>query len=482
MQEYWFCEACKSMNRGDADRCYRCRAPKARATMATVHERRIEDVLMPGVDRLEPGEARAMLAQHPYSAAWPIGYVSAVLLVVAAVFQFVLALVLAAPLLSLIRPSFALGNGWYVAVAGLSLGFTVASLVAAVAHSVFLGLTDMNVPSLGGGQPRFEPLRAGLWWIEAAGWALRAYLTVWIPLFIGLMAMEVLGLFGILLAMALLYMSGRLFRDPLYSLRKPVRLLDDLIRRLSVRGDTGGLASTWSIAWIAARLIDTLGPVLLTCAWLIAVAAAFVQAVRSANGGGPLYDLGQIVTEVYALSVLLLVLEVIANAIALCLLARLTLSLSSSQRVRRDWVVESAGRPSGLYPAGLPAGTVASPTDPPAGPAPAPVAPITQPAMWEPPRQSIVQPPAPPIARPRWIRTQDGLVGEDASEAPLPAEAPPAPERVLRPSSNALPRYGVPQWPETPVPPQAPAPQAPAPQQAPPDGTLPAEADWPEGI
>jgi hypothetical protein len=92
------------------------------------------------------------------------------------------------------------------------------------------------------------------------------------------------------------------------------------------------------------------------------------------------------------------------------------------------------------------------------------------------------QPAAPPIARPHRIRTQDGLVGEDASEAPLLTEAPPAPERVLRPSSNALPRYGVPQWPATPAPPQAPAPQAPAPQQAPAEKTLPAEADWPEGI
>jgi hypothetical protein len=36
MQEFWFCARCKSMNRANSQQCYRCKALKTEATLATV--------------------------------------------------------------------------------------------------------------------------------------------------------------------------------------------------------------------------------------------------------------------------------------------------------------------------------------------------------------------------------------------------------------------------------------------------------------
>jgi hypothetical protein len=468
MQEFWFCEACKSMNRGDTDKCYRCRAPRARATMATVQERHLADVMLPGVDRLEQGAARATLTRHPYNVAWPLGYISAALMIPPVVFQFGFLLCEAAFLIALLVPDrLSLGANWWLTVQICLVGYGLSLAVMTVIHSAFLGLTNMNVPSLGGGQPRFGSPRASAWWIETALWASRAQLTIWVPLAIGLRTMAVLGPLGLLFACALMSISTWYLHNPFYSLRKPARLLEDLMRRLALRGSTdGGLVSMWSAAWSTARFIDVITPLVVLGGLIVMVIAAFVQMTRTASGSAPASELDFMtsVTTMSAVLFLMIMAEVVANVIALLLLARVTLSLSHSQRVRRTWVVASAGWSSGTVPTGHPA---ARPPSTPALPAVAP---------------------SPASDPPRWVRTQEELAGEYTS-APLPAEPPaepptdlpseplpPAesPKPVLRPSSGALPRYGLPPRPSAPTPP--------APPQAPVDTTAPVEADWPEGI
>jgi hypothetical protein len=503
MQEYWFCETCKSMNRGDADNCYRCRAPRARATMATIHERHLEGVMMPGFDKLEPGVARAMLAQHPYNPAWPYAYASVALLIPPIAFQVGLLLYEVAYLIALVAPDrYSMGATWSLVLAICLGGFGASLVLAGVVHSIFLGLTDMNVPSLGGGEPRFAPPRAFAWWIESGLWALRANLTVWGPLAIGLKSMEVVGLFGLAFALMLLTVTTRYFHNPLYSLGKPARLLEDLIARLALRGSSDrGLASMWSGAWSTARLIDVITPLVVVVGAIVMVVASFIQMTREAFGTAPASELNYLSSfyTLAALLVLLVVAEVVANIIALLLLARITLSLSDSQRARRQWVVQSAGRDGTL--AGHAVGVTAPATYPAAGSAarspwtpPPPEAPDSA-RQWkaQEPAQPILEPasavqepgpdteePAPVVQetaavppRPRWITVQAQVAGEVAGEdtaadatvewepfepprlpelaqtepppaerppaAPEPGESPPAPPEPLGPPQDQAP-------------------------------------------
>jgi len=532
MQEFWFCEACKSMNRGDADHCYRCRAPRARATMATIHERHLADVMMPGVDKLEQGTARAMLAGYPYNDVGPMGYIAAAVLIPPILFQLGFLLYEVANLVSLIAPDrYFLGAGWSLLLQVCLGGYGLFVVIAAVIHSVFLALTNTNVPSLGGGTPRFGTPRAAGWWIEAALWAWRANLTVWIPIYLGIRSMEVLGLFGLVFALALVWLAVRYLHNPMYSLQKPVRLLEDLTSRLALRGSSdGGLASMWSAAWGTARMVDVITPLLVVVGAIVMVLAAVIQMTRTTTGSPPASELSfaSSVTTLSAALILIVVVEVVANIIALALLARLTLSLAHSQKVRRSWVVTSAGWPSGVPPVGFPTAVVASAANPPAGPATRPPAipapptagptPPTAPPQ-PPPGPAVAQAPAPtehapesvpgaapgaPAAEPKaplWIRTQAEFAGDYSSAPePEPEREPAAPERepagperepagperepseptpaesprqVLRPSSSSLSRYGTPQPPETIAPPQAPVADVAA---------APSDPDWPEGM
>jgi hypothetical protein len=520
MQEFWFCEACKSMNRGDAANCYKCRAPRAQATMATVHERRLADITMPGVDELTPDHARALLARYPYSAAWPIGYASIALLAPPVLFQLGFLLCEVAYLIALVAPnSYSLGAGWSLLVAICAGGYGLSILVAAVVHSVFLALTDANVPSLGGGQPRFAPPRAAAWWIESALWAWRANATVWIPLYIGIVSMSVVGLFGIVFAMALIWLATKYLRNPMYSLRKPARLLEDMVGRLSLRGSNDtGLPGLWSAAWSTARMIDVISPVVVIGGGFIIVVAQIIQMMREASGSAPASELTFIgsLTTMSAVLVLLLMAEVAANTIALVLLARVTWSLSDSEKVRRKWVVQSAGWPSGPFPNGYPAAAFApaaaaapatafAPATGPAAPTypvpPAPMRVVTFPspppisaatfsAPPQNPERAVTEPPAPlsqpPVSAPtpaaqqaRWIRAQAEFAGVDSS--PLPPDEPPSstePAPVLRPSSSKLTRYGSPQ-PTVPAP-ALPEPAAPTdPASGPPSAEAPDQPSAP---
>ena len=80
MQELWLCEACKSMNRSSSDRCYRCRAPRNRATVPTVATRQPGVVLTPGLDEEHRQLAWTLMLGRHYVSAWRLGYVAAAML------------------------------------------------------------------------------------------------------------------------------------------------------------------------------------------------------------------------------------------------------------------------------------------------------------------------------------------------------------------------------------------------------------------
>ena len=81
MQEFWFCSACKSMNRATTARCYRCGAVREQATLATVAERPRGVVLTPGLDEEHREVAWMLMSANRYFSAWRLGYVAATLLV-----------------------------------------------------------------------------------------------------------------------------------------------------------------------------------------------------------------------------------------------------------------------------------------------------------------------------------------------------------------------------------------------------------------
>jgi hypothetical protein len=344
MQGFWFCEACKSMNRADAERCYKCHAPRAGATMAMVHERRLKDVFVPEVDRLDRGRAAAMLAQHGYTPVWPLGWLSGALLFVAAVFEIGIVIAIAAFLIPLASSNGSrLGDGWLVLVIASVAGWVVTMLAGAIVHSIFLGLTDTNVPPLGGGTPRFGPWRAAFWWIEAYLWTIRAWFVVFGPLYVGFfLAGNVSFLLGLVAIPAMYGATHMLLGGPLYALQKPARLLEDLVRRLAM-GDSGGsgLAGIWSGAWMSARLIGLFSPLIYLIIEIVAV--VFLAASFQSDIGNP----RGIVLAAAAAIILVLVVAMVADVVATFLLVRITFALSDAQRQRRRWVLASAIGPSG---------------------------------------------------------------------------------------------------------------------------------------
>ena len=77
MHEFWFCSECKSMNRADSKRCYKCRAPKEQATLAVSTERQEGVVLTPGLDDEHREIAWALAKSNHYISAWRLGYAAA---------------------------------------------------------------------------------------------------------------------------------------------------------------------------------------------------------------------------------------------------------------------------------------------------------------------------------------------------------------------------------------------------------------------
>ena len=409
MQEFWFCEACKSMNRGNADHCYRCHAPKDSSTMATVVRRQPGVVLTPGLDDEHRAVAWTLMFRQTYVSAWKLGYVAATLLLlviavgaVAAAIEIALMVSRGSP--TPVAPADARSPIFLVTLLAMGL----IGLCAAVAHSVFLGLTSMDAPALGSGSPQFDPVRAGLWWIESWLWAIRAGLAFVVPPLLCFYAMSIGGvILGLVPGLVWVVCAFWLLGDPITSLGKPARLLKDLWERLAVPGSSDArIVTLWSAAWGVARGVDYAIAALTYIAIMALAIASFVSSRSGVSIGGS--SNANVTLMVILLVDLVVLVQWIADGIALYLLAQITIELSQRQRTREGWVL--AGSSSALARANLPIAPQA--TVMPAAPTPLPAAPT--------PLESIAEP--------------DGSTSVDAA-----VDRP-----VIRPSATSIGRYGAP--------------------------------------
>jgi hypothetical protein len=375
MQEYWFCEACKSMNRASARLCYRCRAPKESSTMATVRERQPGTVLTPGLDEADRQLAWTLMARHRYQSAWQLGYVSAGLL--AAVGVAVLAVLVLELGIVVSRRSvepLPATDPLFLLLLLAVLALPLLGLAAVVAHSIFLALTTLNAPALGGGSPRFDPLRAGLWWIESTLWAIRAGLAFVVPPFVCLVGLFMGGLiFGLASGIVWFVLAYWLLGDPITSLTKPRRLLQDLYERLAIPGspDTR-VVSWWALCWGAARGISYA-----TAA--VIYLAIMVVGILSVFGLFVGFEIEPASPEQSALAFTVLAVfvglaQLICDGIAWYLLVVITVELSRRQRAREAWVLSGVSpwlnQLGQTGPAGPPGAGDPSAGPPQAGPGP----------------------------------------------------------------------------------------------------------------
>lgn len=440
MQEFWFCESCKSMNRGSSEQCYRCHAPKNLSTMATVTNRQPGVVLTPGLDEEHRDVAWTLMLRQKYISAWKLGYVAAALLF----------LVLAAGVaMAAAEIGFMVSRGSPTPIAPVDAHSPVLTVVffvllltgvcAAVVHSVFLGLTSMDAPALGSGSPAFDPVRAGLWWIESSLWAIRAGLAFVGPPLLCLFAVSIGGLiFGIPIGVVWALCAFWLLGDPITSLGKPGRLLKDLWERLGVPGSANSrIVTLWTGVWGTARGFD------FAVSGFIYVAIV-VLAVARLLGSRFGVSIGLESTNGLALATILMVdfvvvVQWLTDGIALYLLALITIELSRRQRTREKWVLgglASVPAPSGAAFASPTGASYAAPiAGMPAGSYGAvPQRPV--PATWGPAAMPLAQvAPAPPPA-----------VSSTPLTPPPKPHDPTSPEAVeerpvIQPSPSNLSRY-----------------------------------------
>ena len=426
MQEFWFCASCKSMNRAGSNRCYKCRAVKEQATLATVAERGPGVVLTPGLDDEHREIAWALMSGNRYVSAWRLGYVAATL-----IFVFLAMAVLFVPLVFIIVitspegavAAFDADSTRRAITAAVGLALVLVGLAMVVVHSIFLGLTSMNAPALGCGTPRFGAVRSGLWWIESYLWTLWGVQTLWLVPYI------IARAFGVLCG-------------PIAAIGKPRRLLQDLMDRLGVPGAADSrLVGLWSMAWGMARGIDYatyLGP-------LVLLIAAFFLYFSTSLIGIELTPApeGQVRTFAIILVALIVVGELAAEGAGLFLLGRITMEMSWRQRVRERWVLDGAAEAGPDMHAGSPSGASAAAAAAAQTPVTRPADPTAQHGFESepdfPPRYGYVHRPAvslgrrpdPPVAAPA------PEITKPAASNGMPASPPPAPEP--RPEADSRP-------------------------------------------
>lgn len=170
MQQHWFCSRCGSMNRADADNCYKCRGRRATSTVRTTVVPRAKNVSVPSLGEDNLKIARAFMSSGRYTSSWQLGYLAGVTMMVAVILEVYLAV-------GLLVAVFLKGGFSFDALRGvaglaglLGAGAAGLSLVALIMLGVFLGLTSMNAPALGCGIPGYGPLRSALWPIETVLW------------------------------------------------------------------------------------------------------------------------------------------------------------------------------------------------------------------------------------------------------------------------------------------------------------------------
>lgn len=476
MQESWFCARCKSMNRAGSEQCYRCKARKSEATLATVSDRQQGVVLTPGLDDEHREIAWTLMFRQRYISAWKLGYLAAGLLIVTlalAVFADFTSLVVFVANGSLDPALMKPPQISTLSAALLALGFV--GLVTAVIHSGFLGLTSMDAPALGSGSPRFDPVRAALWWIESALWAIRGGLSFVVPPLLCLFGIWlgglVLGLgMGIVWAAVSFYMLG----DPIANLGKPARLLHDLWNRLGVPGSSDSrIVTMWSAAWGTGRGVEYAVSGLI---FVAIIAFALIDFVAARFGMG-LTPASQSQADVIfrLIGFLVLAIQGIADGIGLLLLAQITIELSKRQRVREDWVLrgfdvakakalaDARNREAGFRAtAAATEGSAATPVLSAGVAAPMPAAGFVAPPEAESPAASSSLATGSVAGSDAPSRVAGSVAGSDA-ESPAdgsvaPPEAAPVqppldvphpgpevpPKKVIKPSSQAVSKYRTP--------------------------------------
>lgn len=491
MQESWFCAQCKSMNRANAQQCYKCRALKAGATLATIAGRQHGVVLTPGLDEEHREVAWTLMFRQTYVSAWKIGYLAAALLfAMLAVWLLIGAVTLVSVIHLFSTDQADLGNQSHAPLlslfaAGL-IGAGLLAIVTVVVHSVFLYLTSVNASALGSGSPRFDPARAALWWIESALWAIRGSLAFVVPPFLALIAVSLVGpILGMGLGIVWFVCAFWALGDPVSCLDKPRRLLVDLWDRLGIPGSADSrIVTLWSVAWGTGRGIEYAVSGVI---YLFVIVLSIIGFGASRIGGEVTFaPAGQVALAQTLLTFTVLTVQIVADGIGLYLLARITMELATRQRVREGWVLggldvarmkaseeattrEAAARSSagaGVAPwtpqPPLPVETLpavpqpgaeaeAGPRPRPAGPPPA----VPKPQEWQgtvqwPPAPKPDQPPStparPPFQPPEasqlqptglWPEMQPPPPEEDASTTASTDVAKP----VIRPSSAGTPRY-----------------------------------------
>jgi hypothetical protein len=457
MPETWFCESCSSLNRGQADRCYRCKAPRTAAVVVS-RAQRPSDMLVPGVDALERGREAAGMAEHAYISPALLGFVSVVGFTV--MFAAGLATLASAVALAVeaIAPDVVqVGDGVHRLLLVCLVVLNAGILVAFPCHSVFLWLTTRNVPALAGGTPLYGPERALLWWVEAYLWRLLAYCIIWIlpiilllvVLFVVALGLEVLGFVGMVIAIVALRKAGNLagvrLDFPLHAidtLRKPARLLNDLAERLAMKGASAGrLVSLWQTSWIASSMILFLMPFLVLGMALLILALPLVGALAGIEIGR-LPSRDEMERTLIAFELLMLAVAALTELFAILFMARLTLALTDAQRERRKWLVQGESlqanilspqpvqpaQPAPEPPRAWNPAPVPQPAPQPAQPAPQPPAPPMPAVRPVPPVAPPATPPPPPAMAPRPALPQPrsiiGVVREEAPREPAPPQPP----------------------------------------------------------
>ena len=525
MQEFWFCASCKSMNRADTKRCYKCRSLKEEATLATVAEKKQGVALTPGLDDDHREIAWLLMSGSRYISAWKLGFIAGGLMMVAlAVWTFNAVTFAFYVALLLLNPNGQAASALDQNLTAIGVLLSLLGLswpVSVILHSVFLGLTSMNSPALGSGSPRFGPIRSALWWIESLGWALWGTILLGWPIYavaLLLVPVYLVASGGILVGTVLAILWFVFVRwaygelgGPFAALGKPRRLLQDLMERLGVpESSDSRLVSLWSGAWVT--LVGTLyvlllAPLLLFLVVLFVFFATSLAGIQLTPAPESQVRLFSTLIGAFIATVLLL-----AYGTFLYATARITLELSRRQRVREEWV-RSGLNPFGTSAAAQGPGPVGPQPQGPAlqtqGPAPqprpepplprsgpqrfdepvawsrpvaqaAPVAasrtgfeplpPEDLPPAW---RQAIQQAP-PATATPRASEPADPQLQPAGPAAPL---EPKAPAPVLQPSSSRLPRYQAPLAHVEPAPPAEVPPAEASPAQ-----TLPDDPDMGAGI
>jgi hypothetical protein len=233
----WVCNGCKSINRPTADKCYSCRAPRAIAMSAGFNPAALaaagagaQTAGSPATTFVRTGDMVAPLwTPGAGSIPGPVkelfaGYRPARL--VAALAIVFIALAVAGDIattfhtLSLINPESAktplqlvanINSILYSPVFGFYIAYYAISIAAAIFFLAWVWRANRNVARLGGGWPSSPGIGlVGWWFVPFANWFM------------------------------------------------PARYVEDLRRRLAVRGSAGpGLMAAWWLCWIGAQILPS---------------------------------------------------------------------------------------------------------------------------------------------------------------------------------------------------------------------------------